>query len=113
MKGGPGADLYVAFGRLVRLHRKRLDGMTQEQLGRRVGLSRPSVANIERGRQNVALHQIFAIAEALRVQPATLLPSVVGRTDNSHIADALPPGTDTEIADWAGKLLRESAGESR
>lgn len=113
MKNGVGAGLYLAFGRLVRLHRKRLDGMTQEELGRRIGLSRPSVANIERGRQNVALHQIFAIAEALQVQPETLLPPVLGRTDRSRIADALPAGTDVEIADWAGKLLRESAGESR
>ena len=113
MKGGTGADLYLTFGRLVRLHRARLDGMTQEKLGRRIGLSRPSVANIERGRQHVALHQIFAIAAALRVQPETLLPSTTGSAETSRMADRLPPGTEIEIADWAQKLVGERAGESQ
>ena len=49
--------------------------MTQERLGRLVGLSRTSITNIEKGRQHISLHQLFAIAEALRVRPDMLLPS--------------------------------------
>lgn len=48
--------------------------MTQEELGRQVGLTRTSITNIERGRQRVQVHTLYAIAGALRVQPAELLP---------------------------------------
>ena len=40
-----------AFGKLVRLHREGRPDLTQEKLGRLVGLSRTSITNIEQGRQ--------------------------------------------------------------
>jgi transcriptional regulator with XRE-family HTH domain len=66
--------LYVELGRLVRAHRDRV-GLSQADLGRRVGLSRTSVTNIERGRQKILVHQLLSLAQALDVGVEALLPA--------------------------------------
>lgn len=70
----PFAEIYRKFGEVVRGLRKRV-GLSQASLARSVGLSRPSIANIEKGRQRVFLDQLFAIAAALDVDVRELLPS--------------------------------------
>ena len=107
MKGRDVDPLYRAFGNLVRLHRERWAGLTQEKLGRLVGLSRTSITNIEKGRQHVALHQVFSLAQALKVRPEILLPMTGESAGPSWVAEKLPPGTDEKIAEWAGKLVAE------
>ncbi len=107
MSDGDADPLYRAFGKLVRLHRQRLPKLTQEKLGHMVGLSRTSITNIEKGRQHVALHQIFAFAEALRVRPEALLPSSGEGMGPSWVEEKLPPGTDKETAEWAVKVVGE------
>jgi DNA-binding XRE family transcriptional regulator len=68
--------LYRAFGTLVRLRREqRPNPLSQEKLGRLVGLSRTSITNIEKGRHHIVLHQLLAFARALEVRPETLLPT--------------------------------------
>ena len=48
--------------------------INQDELGRRVGISRPFISDIERGKTtNVGVETVFALAEALGVQPAYLL----------------------------------------
>jgi len=42
-------------------------GLTQLRLAQRSGISRPSIANVEAGRQNVSLRQLCALAAALGV----------------------------------------------
>ncbi|HEY5230308.1 MAG TPA: helix-turn-helix transcriptional regulator, partial [Galbitalea sp.] len=42
-------------------------GLTQRELAGRVQISRPSIANVEAGRQNVGLRQLCALADALGV----------------------------------------------
>jgi transcriptional regulator with XRE-family HTH domain len=67
--------IYKAFGRAVATRRKELD-LTQADLAGRVGMSRASIANIERGRQNVLLHHVYSLASALEfAQVADLLPT--------------------------------------
>jgi transcriptional regulator with XRE-family HTH domain len=98
----------------VQLHRKRTKGMTQEKLGSHVGLSRTSITNIEKGRQHVSLHQLFAISRALKVTPETLLPALDGVAGTSWLAEKLPPGTETSITQWADKLVsRKTETETR
>lgn len=65
--------LYEEFGLLVREARSGA-GVSQSELARRIGLSRTSVTNIERGRQHVSLRQLFEIARALDSTPERLLP---------------------------------------
>src|SRR5262245_59867222 len=106
MKESSVDPLYRRFGKLVQLHRKRLAGMTQDQLAVRVGLSRTSITNIEQGRQHVSLHQLYSIAEALQVSPEVLLPSnseaVIG---TAQAAPNLPSGIDKDITAWAQKVV--------
>jgi len=40
-----------------------------------MGLSRTTIANLERGVQNVQLHQVFTLAHALDADPKALIPS--------------------------------------
>lgn len=58
--------IYEGFGRALATRRKEL-GLTQAKLAMRVGMSRASIANIERGRQNVLLHHVYHLAEALEI----------------------------------------------
>ncbi len=67
-------DVYFEVGDLVREARDAA-GLTQAALGERIGLTRASVANIEKARQKVQLHTLYAIAQALEVSVHSLLPS--------------------------------------
>ena len=67
--------VYVEFGRNVRRLREREGlGFSQDALSKRVGLSRTSVTNIEKGRQQIPLHALYTFADALGVEPNALLP---------------------------------------
>jgi transcriptional regulator with XRE-family HTH domain len=48
-------------------------GLSQEELAYRAGLHRTYISSIERGQRNVSLENIFAIAKALKVEPADLV----------------------------------------
>lgn len=100
---------YQAFGNLVRLHREGRKDLTQEKLGLLVGLSRTSITNIEKGRQHIALHQLFALANALKIRPEVLLPASTGPGEVSWLTEKLPPGTDKNVTAWAEKLVGESS----
>ena len=96
--------LYAEFGALVAAHRQRLEGMTQAELGRRIGLSRTSVTNIEQGRHRVSLHQFLCIASALEVAPEALLPHLLRKQPVSRMADLLPEGLPKDLVEWADRL---------
>ncbi len=66
-------ELYARVGQRVREAREAAK-MTQGELGERIGLTRASVTNIETARQNVQLHTLYAIADALQVGVNGLLP---------------------------------------
>ena len=68
-------DLYEEFGNELRAARGG-SGLTQEQLAGQVGLTRTSITNIEAGRQQVSLHQLFQLAAAVGKRPADLLPDL-------------------------------------
>jgi transcriptional regulator with XRE-family HTH domain len=58
--------------RLQRARRER--GITQEELANRIGLPRPSYANIESGRQRVPLDVVWRAAIVLGMSIAALVP---------------------------------------
>lgn len=65
--------LYVRLGRRIRETRRAAE-LTQEDLSSRVGLTRTSISNIERGTQPVSVKLLLQFAEAMGVEPAGLLP---------------------------------------
>lgn len=66
------SDLYAALGARIRQAREAR-GLSQTALGKRLGLNRTSVCNIEAGRQRPMLHTLIAAAQALGVELADLL----------------------------------------
>lgn len=66
--------LYLEVGVRVRRRREELR-KTQDELASAVGLSRSSIANIERGQQHAPVHVLLWLAEALGVDVGTLLPT--------------------------------------
>ncbi len=65
-------DFYEKMGVRIRIARE-MHGMRQSDLARRIGVSRPSVVNIEQGRQGVSAHQAFLISNALKITLSVLL----------------------------------------
>lgn len=64
-------EVQQLLGVRIRERRRQL-GLTQGALALRAGLSRPSIANLEAGRQNVGLRQLVSVAAALHVDVAVL-----------------------------------------
>src|SRR6185437_9974573 len=75
MRGHPlTRRLYLELGVRVRRRRETL-GIRQEDLAAAVGVSRSSIANIERGEQHAPVHVLLGLAEALKVEMGELLPT--------------------------------------
>jgi transcriptional regulator with XRE-family HTH domain len=70
-----GDNFYPCLGQRVRQARREA-GMTQALLAARVGLTRASVTNIEKGRQKVLAHTLWRLAETLGVSPEDLVQEV-------------------------------------
>ncbi len=51
----------------VRRHRRQLDGMTQQELADRVGVTRQTILSIERGRYNPSVGLALRLAETFGV----------------------------------------------
>ena len=67
-------DIYKELGRCIRRHRTAAR-LTQAHVAAIARMSRASVANIEAGRQQVLVHHLYAIADALYLDsPAQLMP---------------------------------------
>jgi transcriptional regulator with XRE-family HTH domain len=64
-------NFYKTLG--ARIRELRGSKLSQEELARSVKLTRTSIVNIESGRQKLLVHNLFLIADALRVRPTDLL----------------------------------------
>ena len=76
-------QLYGDIGARIKARRVQLK-WTQAKLASAIQMSRPSLANIEQGRQGILVHQLFIIADRLRLQVTDLLPI---KSELSNIAD--------------------------
>jgi transcriptional regulator with XRE-family HTH domain len=85
-------EIYYDFGCRVAERRKR-QKLTQEAFAVALGLSRASIANIERGKQSVQLHLIYKIAGILNADVRELIP-------------AATPGTlqSLQVSEWLTKI---------
>jgi transcriptional regulator with XRE-family HTH domain len=78
--------IYLDFGQRLRKARRQAK-LTQEALGKRVGLSRTSITNIEQGNQHVGLHLLYELAKAVGLRPVELLPDEQAATSLSPSLD--------------------------
>ncbi len=65
--------LYNQIGHSIQTARKE-KGLTQADLAQLTKLSRPSIVNIEKGRQTISVHALYTIATSLGTSIAVLLP---------------------------------------
>ena len=110
--------IYKHIGVLIKNRRKQLR-LTQEKLASRLAMSRASLANIETGRQNVLVHQLYAFAAALELAvgdfllaPTDLrskhdlknlpLPDGLNAQQKEQIARLMLNGTEVEATNYRG-----------
>ncbi len=103
-------QLYREVGQRIRLTR-RLRKLNQTELALKVGLSRTSITNIERGEQRVLLHHLYAIADALSIPPADLLPNPDELLDEQGAAD-LPEELTAEEKGWVETVITDKEREN-
>ncbi len=66
---------YILFGARIRQIREML-GITQDELRKKVGLTRTSITNIEAGRQRVLLHDVTKFALAFGITEKNLMKGI-------------------------------------
>jgi transcriptional regulator with XRE-family HTH domain len=64
---------YQEIGSIIKELREK-QGVSQEALANYLGLTRMSIINLEKGRHRPSIHQIFLIADLLKVNIHELLP---------------------------------------
>jgi transcriptional regulator with XRE-family HTH domain len=95
--------LYGRLGALIKSRRKQLS-LTQEELARRLGISRASLANVEIGRQRMLVHHLYGFAAALDLRPTDLLP-LMDTTEPSLTELALPDDLKTTQKQQLARLV--------
>lgn len=92
-------------GAAIRFQRETKLKITQSELGQLLSLSRPSIANIEAGRQNLTVPQLIHFAEVLAVAPEELLPRAIRVGPSKPPSASLPASESAELKEWADKLI--------
>ena len=104
-------EIYAVLGATVARRRKAL-GLTQAEVAALIGMTRASVANIETGRQKVLLHQVYLLADALRLN--SIRPLAPDMVANAPPAPTLPIRegrvNDTQRAQVERAIQRASTG---
>jgi transcriptional regulator with XRE-family HTH domain len=72
--------LYSQIGEKVRLLRTSVS-LNQEDLSKKVGMTRSSIAQIEAGKQAVSVYTLYRIGEALNKPLTDILPSPLNQFD--------------------------------
>ena len=103
-------DTYREVGQGIKRYRK-IARRTQAQLAAEVGLSRASLANIEAGRQQVLVHHLFAIADALDLDsPTVLMLSPSTSAPQGDLLSDLPLPDDAGLTEKQRLEIRQLLG---
>jgi transcriptional regulator with XRE-family HTH domain len=92
--------IYAKLGKNIRARRERV-GLTQDKLAGLVGLSRTSITNVERGRQQMLVHQLLDFAKALKTDSVELLEGLISTTGAAPTqpAQVVPPEVQKLVAE--------------
>ena len=97
-------DYNKEIGEAVRRARKSAT-ITQEELADRAGISRPSITNIESGRQQLTVNQLYVLSRALGVPPVSLLPETPASTSSAEVVVETLSKKHPNQVSWAEKLV--------
>jgi transcriptional regulator with XRE-family HTH domain len=90
---------------------RRAASLTQREVGERSGIGRPTIANIEKGRQRLLYHQLLDLAEAMGVDPRELLPAPTTPSPALvHLDDLDPPAG---VLDWVRRGIDRTGRQDR
>jgi transcriptional regulator with XRE-family HTH domain len=89
-----------------RIRTARTGKLTQEKLGKLVGLSRTAITNIECGRQRLLVDQLVDIAAAIGVTTESLLPTKAGRLKAADASTAKMP----TVQQWISSVKKSAQG---
>jgi transcriptional regulator with XRE-family HTH domain len=93
--------LYIELGKNIKEARgKRL---SQADLAKASSLTRTSITNIEKGRQHLPLHTLYAIANALKVSVAELLPNQ-NQPNEEILIENIPENLKPQEVEWIKKV---------
>ena len=104
--------IYKELGNHLRRARKSAN-LSQQSLADRVGLSRTSITNIERGRQRIPIHMLYMLANAVGVNPSDLLPDK-DLVSSSHILDdkvKKKESLEEELMHWMRRVVSSGITE--
>lgn len=105
-------SIYRHIGEIIRNRRRSSKPrLTQETLAQRVGISRASLANIETGRQSVLVHQLYALAEVLKLDPSDFLPPANDAAARAEWNEVLPADLNSTQKDQIARLLADTQAE--
>jgi transcriptional regulator with XRE-family HTH domain len=103
-------EFYEALGKAIYAARHDA-GLTQAELASALGLSRPSIVNIERGRQGVQVHLLVQIAEIVGHPVADLISLARARPSGKEPERKLE-GLDPSKRRWAEQILADDSDDS-
>lgn len=104
-----GSGIYRRIGELIRAAREKA-GLTQEELGQRIGLTRTSITNIENGRQNIQVHTLYSIASVLDTSPHAFLPLLEVPSSNELQEQLRSAAVDPQERQWIEGVLNQKGG---
>lgn len=100
-------NLYAVLGGKLKEARRKA-GLTQDQLARRVSLSRTSITNIESGTQAVQIHQLYQIAAEIGISPQDLLPAQDTVAIETPVPKRLLRSLDEDEQAWVQRVARKN-----
>jgi transcriptional regulator with XRE-family HTH domain len=106
-------SIYGQIGtRIAEARRLRQPLFRQEQLAEAVGLSRTALVNIEKGRHRIQIDTLYAIAHALGIKLADLLPPPAEAAAPGSLPPSLARKLKPEEKQRVRNLLARSGGNN-
>lgn len=90
---------YKDFGRQVR-DMRRQQGLTQEELAEKVGISHSFLGHIERGSRIASMETLVMLCNALKVTPQALLIASLDSELTSHMPSSLSSGDRSRLTNF-------------
>lgn len=97
--------VYRALGACISRGR-RAAGMTQEELARRLNLTRTSIVNIEKGNQRLLVHTLLELAKIINVTSTQILMEIDWSTDSD--VDIIPKNLEPKAENWIRNAVKSS-----